>query len=200
MKAGGDGRDLTPEQLEALLASLHADRDQAGSRYEEIRRRLIRFFDWRGCEHSDELTDETINRVARQLAGDLSLRSDPYAYFCGVARLVSLEYKRREARQDRMWTDQTLLPGNPGGFGEAGDDPDPRLDSLRHCLDALPAWQRELVLRYHRGEQRIQDRKDLCRDLNIEMNALRIRVHRIRRKIENCVRERLRSGAPSRPR
>ena len=193
MRKAADDRDLTPEQLKALLASLDPDPEKAGVRYEEIRRRLIRFFEWRGCEHAEELTDETINRVARQLAGDLSLRSDPYAYFCGVARLVALEDMRRETRENRLRAAQPWSPG-----GEAEDDPDPRLDHLRRCLDVLPAEQRTLVLRYHDGEQRIQDRKRLCRELNIEMNALRIRVHRIRRKIETCIQERLRGGATSR--
>lgn len=186
MKRAAGDRDLTSEQLAALLASLDPDPEKAGGRYEEIRRRLIRFFEWRGCEHPEELTDETINRVARQLAGDLSLRSDPYAYFCGVARLVSLEDVRREAREHKLVTTQAWTSG-----AEPEDDPDPRLDHLRHCLAVLPAEQRDLVLRYHEGERRIQDRKRLCRDLNIEMNALRIRVHRIRRKIETCIQERL---------
>lgn len=193
MKKDGDG--LTPEQLKALLRSLDPDPEKAGVRYEVIRRRLIRFFEWRGCDHAEDLTDETINRVARQLAGDLTLRSDPYAYFCGVARLVDLEDRRKRSRENKIWTDYASVPGNPG---DPEDDPDPRLAHLQHCLDALPAAQRELVLRYHQGEQRIEDRKRICRELNIEMNALRIRIHRIRRKIENCVRERLRSGAPSR--
>lgn len=187
MRKDGDGRDLTPEQLEALLRSLDPDRDKAGERYEEIRRRLIRFFEWRGCEHAEELTDETITRVARQLARDLSLRSDPYAYFCGVARLVSLEDLRRGTRESKALE----AHARTAGHADPDDDPDPRLDHLRHCLDALPDEQRELVLRYHQGEQRIQDRKRLCRELQIEMNALRIRVHRIRRKVETCIQERL---------
>lgn len=188
MRSGGR-HDLTPEQLEALLASLHSDREKAGERYEEIRRRLIRFFEWRGCEHADELTDETINRVAKQLAGDLSLRSDPYAYFCGVARLVSLEDMRRETREHRALESHAWTSGDAG----PEEDPDPRLDHLRHCLDVLPREQRALLLRYHQGERRIQDRKSLCEELRIEMNALRIRVHRIRRKVETCVQERLRT-------
>lgn len=180
---------MTPEQLEALLRALNPDREKAGERLEEIRRRLIRFFEWRGSQRPEELTDITIDRVADQLNRDLILRSDPYAYFCGVARLVSLEDVRREARETRA---RTLQPWPPGGNpGDAEDDLDPRLEHLRHCLSALTAEQRDLVLRYHQGEQRIQDRKRLCQEHRIEMNALRIRVHRIRRKIETCIQGRL---------
>jgi DNA-directed RNA polymerase specialized sigma24 family protein len=181
VKRGDDG--LTPESLEALLRILDPDRNRAGERYEEIRRRLIRFFQWRGCESPEELADETINRVARQLAGGLVLHSDLYAYFCGVARLVNLEEVRKEAQRHKALEAQPWHPGEPE------DDPDPRLDHLRHCLRTLAADQQALVLRYHQGGQRIRDRKILCQELGIEMNALRIRVHRLRRRIETCIQE-----------
>jgi DNA-directed RNA polymerase specialized sigma24 family protein len=187
VRRGGCGRDLTPEQLEALLRSLDPDREKAGERYEEIRRRLIRLFEYRGCESPEDLADETINRVARQLAGELTLHSDPYAYFCGVARLLTLEKVRQDVRQRKVLDAQSWAAPAPE------DEPDPRLDHLRHCLQQLSSAHQELLLRYHQGEQRIQDRKRICKDLRIEMNALRIRVHRLRRKIETCIQERLRS-------
>ncbi len=188
---GSKGRDLTPEGLAALLRSLDPDPEKAAEMLEEIRRRLIRFFEWRGSPRPEDLVDVTIDRVAYQLERDLVFHSDPYAYFCGVARLVSLEDVRREARENRA---RTLQPWSSGGNpGDPEDDPDPRLDHLRHCLATLTAEQRELVLRYHQGEQRIQNRKRLCQEHNIEMNALRIRVHRIRRKIETCIQGRLKN-------
>ena len=83
---GGDGyRGLTRESLEALLACLGSDPEQAAQHYEQIRRKLIRLFEWRGCHNPEDLADETFNRVASQLRKGLQIRSDnPYAYFCGV--------------------------------------------------------------------------------------------------------------------
>ncbi len=186
MKRAEGDRSLTQEGLDALLDSLDPDRDLAARRYEEIRRRLIRFFEWRGCDTADALTDDTFNRVAGKLAEGLELRSDPYAYFCGVARLVALEHGRRTAKESRLLE----LDGWPPP-AEPEDDADHRLGALRRCLDALSPDQRQLVLRYHQGEQRIADRKRLCQELGIEMNALRIRVHRLRRMIETCVQAKL---------
>jgi DNA-directed RNA polymerase specialized sigma24 family protein len=185
----GAGRGLTPEGFEALLSMLHTDREKAGEIYEEIRRRLVRLFEWRGCSRSEELADETFNRVARKSAEGLTLqRSDPYAYFCGVAHHVFQEVVRKEAREHKA-----LESGDWTSSPSAEDEPDYRLDLLRSCLEILEAGQRRLLLRYHQEDQRIRSRRDLCEELGIPMNALRIRVHRLRRKVETCVQEKLRN-------
>jgi DNA-directed RNA polymerase specialized sigma24 family protein len=185
----GAGRGLTPEGFEALLSMLHSDRERAGEVYEGIRRRLVRLFEWRGCAHAEELADETFNRVARKSAEGLTLqRSDPYAYFCGVAHHVFQEVVRREAREHKAQES-----GDLSSSSSLEDEPDYRLDYLRACLETLDAEQRRLLLRYHQDEQRIRSRKELCDELGIPMNALRIRVHRLRRRVEACVQEKLRN-------
>jgi DNA-directed RNA polymerase specialized sigma24 family protein len=183
------GKGLTRETLEALLAALGPNRETAALQYEQIRRKLMRLFEWRGCTFPDELTDETFNRVARRLAEKVELRSaDPYGYFCGVAHLVYKEVMRRQAREIAAL--------------ESGDWPPPpaeepvadrRLEILSHCLQTLDTDQRRLVLDYHRDENHICTRKDLSRELGVPMNALRIRVHRLRRKLEECIAEKLRT-------
>lgn len=181
---------LTREIFDALLAQLDPDRERAGERYELIRCKLVRLFEWRGCAAPEDLADETINRVARRLAEGVELRSaDPYGYFCGVAHLLYKEVLRRAAREHRALEGSgelllpTALPVIPEE--EPGDD---RLDCLRRCLATLPADQRDLVLRYYQGgESNIRTRKALSQELNVPMNALRIRVHRVRRKLESCL-------------
>ena len=177
---------MTQEEFDALMEFLDPDRERAGEIYEAIRHRLIRLFEWRGCSSSEDLADETISRVARRVFRGLELdKPNPYAYFCGVAHLVHKEAIRKEQRERRR--DSELPPPNP-----PEEEPDPRLDHLHHCLQLLDAEQQRLVLRYHQEDRRIRARKDLCQELGIEMNALRIRVHRLRRKIEVCIQERLR--------
>jgi DNA-directed RNA polymerase specialized sigma24 family protein len=181
---------LTPERFEALLAFLHPDRDKAGELYETIRRRLVRLFEWRGCLNPEELTDETIDRVAKRIEEGIELQSsDPFGYFCGVAHLVYKEVFRRSLREQRAlekggWpTHSTLL--------EYDEPLDRRLDCLRRCLEPLPPEKRDLVLRYHQGQNNIHNRQALANELSIPLNALRIRAYRIRRHLEDCVRERL---------
>lgn len=80
---------FTQESFDKLLAWLHPDREQAGQRYEDIRRKLIKLFLSRGCNQPEELTDETINRVAQKIDKILEeYVGDPEYYFFAVARRV----------------------------------------------------------------------------------------------------------------
>jgi RNA polymerase sigma factor (sigma-70 family) len=183
------GRPLTPEEFEALLRMLDPDREKAGELYESIRRKLIRLFECRGCAHSEDLADETFNRVARKCAEGLKIeREDPYAYFCGVAHRIFQEVVRRELRKKRAEESGDWPPSV-----QDEEEPDFRLEPLRQCLGTLESAQRRLLLRYYEDEQRIRSRKGLCDELRIPMNALRIRVHRLRRKVETCIEEKLRN-------
>jgi DNA-directed RNA polymerase specialized sigma24 family protein len=179
---------VTPEELEALLQALDADREQAALRYEAVRRKLTRLFEWRGCAAPEDLADVTIDRVARQMARGLELRlADPYGYFCGVAHLVYKELLRRQAREEAALESGDWPP-------VSADDPpfDERLDLLRDCLQSLDEEQRCLVLRYHQEDDHIRTRRELSAELGLPLNALRIRVHRLRRKLEECIAEKLR--------
>lgn len=180
---------MSREEFDALLALLHADREEAGRVYERTRHRLIRTFEWRGCAQPEELADETFNRVARKAGEGLEiLRSDPLPYIIGVANHVFQEFLRREQGKIRSLERGDWPPPSP-----PEDEPDFRLEHLRQCLETLAADQKRLLLSYYQPEKRIRSRKILCDELRIPMNALRIRVHRLRKKVEACVKEKLQS-------
>lgn len=179
---------MTREEFDALLALLDPDREVAGRKYEEIRTRLIGLFNLWGCTDSESRADETFNRVARKAAEGLILqRNAPFPYIAGVARHVFQEWLRRQQRENRI-----LESGEAPPSAQPEEETDFRLEHVRRCLETLAADQRRLLLRYHEDEQRIRSRKALCEELGIPMNALRIRVHRLRRKVEICVEEKLR--------
>jgi DNA-directed RNA polymerase specialized sigma24 family protein len=143
-------------------------------------------FDWR-CDQSEELADETFNRVARKASEGLVIqRSDPFAYIAGVAHHVFQEWLRKKQRQGIVQESGDWSPPVP-----PENEPDFRLDYVRQCLEILDESQRRLLLRYYEDGQRIRSRKILCQELDIPMNALRIRVHRLRKKVEACVEEKL---------
>jgi DNA-directed RNA polymerase specialized sigma24 family protein len=171
--------DTTQEAFDRLLGWLDNDRDQAGKRYETIRRRLIKIFTCRGCREADDLADETINRVTAKVPEVApNYEGDPLLYFYGVARRVHSEYLRTQNRSVR-----------PVPVIESNDDDERMYECLDHCMGRVPDKTREIVLRYYENEKKakIDDRKALADELAIGVNALRIRAHRIRLLLRKCV-------------
>lgn len=175
---------MTAEEFASLLSLLDPDRERAAELYEETRRKLIRLFEWRACEFPEELADETLDRVAKRLAGGLQIEAkDPYSFFCGVAYRLYQEVLRANAKKR-----QALSSGDwPPPDAPEEESEDRRLTCIRTCLDRLPAEQRQLILDYHAGDDRIRSRQQLSERLGIPTNALRIRVHRVRRLLGECL-------------
>ncbi len=173
---------LTKDSFDVLLRWLDLDREMAGHKYEKIRQRLIRFFIGRGCFEAEELADETINRVIHklpQLIDDYT--GEPALYFYGVAQKIHLEWLREEKKK----RDLHLPPPSHS------DDEDDEMDylCLENCIETLVQDHRRLVVEYYRedGRAKIEYRKDLSVKLGISINALHIKVCRIRAVLEKCV-------------
>ncbi len=178
---------LTAETLDGLLRFLDPDRDQAARGYERLRDKLIRLFDWRGCAFPEDLADETINRVARKLEEGTEIRSpDPYRYFAGVAHRVFCEVLRRRKKKHAALAEIRQVDREPLPAAEE----EHRLSALDHCLVNLSPGERKLIMSFYQGEKqaRIARRKQLASALDISINALRIRAHRLRLRLESCVR------------
>ena len=180
---------MTSDELERLLETLDPDREMAGQRYEEIRKRLIRLFKARDCADPEGLADETLDRAARRFLAGLELESaDPTAFICGIAANLAKEWIRKEITREKK------LEGNPGPTVEepldfAGSEEARRRKAcLQKCLKRLTADQRQLVLDYYTGPDRIAARHRLAASLEVTANALRIRAHRVRTQLEACVR------------
>jgi len=182
---------LTPTGFDKLLSTLDQDRDAAGDAYEAIRRRLVRFFDGRGCRFPEDYADETLNRVAKKLDAGESIRDVP-TYAVGIARLVVME-AAKEAQRQHAIADQ--LVKDPPSRGTADDAV--HFDCMDRCLSRLAAAERELILQYYHGEKRrrIDFRRGLSAQLNLPINALRIRAFRIRQQLEQCVTQCVHAGA-----
>ncbi len=184
------------EALERLLALLDPEPAKAAREFAKLRQRLTRLFEWRGCRFPEDLVDETISRVARRLDEGVEIHSDdPYRYFCGVAHMVFKEVLR-ERRRERNLQDPASWPPAPE---PSEPDDDPRMEILQSCLAKLSEQQRRLLLDYHQGDgrDRIENRRKIAQRLDVPLNALRIRVHRIRAKLEGCVHEQI-SGSNER--
>jgi DNA-directed RNA polymerase specialized sigma24 family protein len=175
--------------FERLLRFLDPDRERAARRYEDIRRRLLKLFEWRGCLAPDECVDRTMDRVARRLAEGAAIHvTDPYQYFHGVAVNVLREHWRTPGRryEELSAAAESVMPA-PEPRDEEAAAFERTLTCLEACLARLPAQTRALLLAYHAEPDRIARRQQLAASLGIALNALRIRVHRIRATVETCV-------------
>jgi len=176
---------LSREAFDHLLRALDADRDRAGEKYELLRRKLIKFFEWRGALNPQDLADQTLNIVADKLAQGERIQSFG-AYCCGVGRMVLLEKSRESSLEDALRAEARIASdATETGLGDV------RQDCLEKGLQQLPVENRELILTYYRDDKRakIETRRALAERLGLPLNALRIRVHRIRAKLEESVRE-----------
>jgi DNA-directed RNA polymerase specialized sigma24 family protein len=183
-------RELTSIAFAKLLAKLSADPEIAGIEYEELRRRLIKFFEWRGAFFPEDLADETLNRTARKIDEGAEIEKNVIALALGVAHFVFLETSKRP--DNRRATIEELIPVAAPPEHRVEDD-DLRALHLRECLRSLPKESQDLIIEYYRqdGRAKIEDRKALAEELGISLNALFSRAKRIRDRLEHCVAQRL---------
>ena len=168
--------------------------ERAAAEYEALRTRLLRFFVWRECLAPEECVDLTFERVSRRLEqGQAMWAEDPRSYVFGVARNVV-----REVRAGRLpGTRHEALADHPepaaGLPDESAQERERELAALDECLAQLPPQNRTLLLGYYTGAQgeKIAARQALALRLGASVGALRLRVHRLRRQVEQCLREKL---------
>lgn len=177
-----DKDELTPESFDRLLAWLDPDCTTAAEEYERIRRLLIKFFAGQRRSDPESLADRTISRVARILPRvvDTYVGSrDPF--FRKVAGYILHEYPD-------PFPSPPVPPSAP--VDPDGDGKELQLDCLDRCMGLLSQDERLLVFGYFEDDKRakIDHRKRLAAKLG-GLNALRIKIYRIKRRLRTCVEE-----------
>ena len=175
---------LTQETFDTLLNWLSPDREEAGEKYEKIRQGLLRFFYFKGCSNSEDLADETINRVVKKLPNlDFSAGNKPITIFQGFANNIYLEYLKKERREVPLEDTTKISSGNNENVLED------KAEYLEHCLQKLSEIERLLVLQYYSQEKslKFEHRRNLATKLNLTMGAMHIKIHRIRKTLRDCI-------------
>ena len=173
---------ITPQNFKLLLEWLDPDEEVAVHRYEQIRLRLINILQFRGCTDAESLANESIDRVTAkmpQIVGNYV--GDPTLYFYGVAKLVLMEWRRKQSRQ--------TLPMPPPARVDA-ESLETDHDCLNSCLADIPKQNRELLIAYYSYESssaKAKHRVELAQKIGISQSALHIRAFRIRRVVGECI-------------
>ena len=173
--------DVTREKFTNFLAWLSPDSASAGEEYERLRFRLCTFFSQRRCQFSDELADETINRVI--LKSSEEQIENKLAYCYGVARNVFRESLRKE-REHLNIDDVTIAAKAPAEQSFS-------TECLDKCLAELSPESRNLILDYFSEVKlaKIELHRRISESLEMTQTALRMRVMRIKQKLKICVQE-----------
>jgi DNA-directed RNA polymerase specialized sigma24 family protein len=182
---------LTQRAFDQLLNWLDEGSNSNGQKYLEMRDRLVVYFDRKNCRAPDDLSDETLNRVGRRLEEEGITTSESPARYCYiVARFVFMESLRDAQKDNTLRQEIRPLPSDNGfAFSEAAEKQERMLNCLEQCTAKLDSSQREIILQYYSGKERlkIERRRALAKSLGITLNALSIRAYRIRDKLEACV-------------
>jgi RNA polymerase sigma factor (sigma-70 family) len=178
---------IPPESFNEILAWLNPDRDVAASIYLQLRESLAKIFIFNHCSDPDWLTDETFDRVARkvhELRQDYE--GDPRLYFYGVARNLIKEETKKAKNQASL--DGLELPVDIID-APSQETAEMREECLHFCLKKLGAKKRDLILSYYAKEKqaKIDHRAELARELGTKIETLRVKVHRIRSTLVECI-------------
>lgn len=187
--------ELTQEAFDRLLLQFDRDPDEAGIKYENSRIKLVKFFERRALPAADDRADEVINIVTRQIS-EGKIIENINAYLLAVAKRHVLTVTRGPAMDSLEEPEQIAAStdNSPDRLLVASEEEDiqeTRLKYLEHCLEKIGEQHRTLILGYYREEKqaKIDNRRSLAESFGIDLNALRIRVCRIRMKLERCVNE-----------
>lgn len=186
--------------MDYLLHWLSPEKEVAGQQYERLRRRLIEIFARRGVPSSaiEELADETLDRVGRNLAaGEVIQNPEPMAYVYGVARNVLSEHWRKQTRKmNKEVPVEDLSPRDKAVLESKQKRQEERLEKERwlDCLDeflkSLSPEDETLIRTCHHDDQHQQahNRRAAAKRLGMAENSLRVHLHRIRQMLERKVR------------
>jgi len=170
------------DSFNLFLSWLDPDLDEAGREYERLRQRLIIIFNSRGCAVSEDLADETFNRVMRRLPAMIdAYQGKPARYIYKTGHHVYLDYIKK------VWAPPPKeLPDR--AQPEKNDD-EVTYECLDQCIRQLSPNNRQLVLSYYRENKQanIDHRKEIAESLEIELNAMRIRLYRLRQTLRQCI-------------
>jgi DNA-directed RNA polymerase specialized sigma24 family protein len=161
-----------------LLAIFDKDEAKAETKLSELCQKLQRFFGWRNVPNASDMVQETMARGFNSLQTGKEITSiDPAHYFMGIARNVAREQWKK--RQDDPLDEQNVPEERVPFFGL---NPAEQNLYLRECLDQLSKEDFELLQAYTEGTA-----SEWGAERGLQPGALRLRVHRLRKRIDQWV-------------
>jgi hypothetical protein len=183
-----DGRGEKGQYFAALLNCLCPDDpDEASRRYMRLHRKLSGYFRLKGMSDPDADADDALDRAAEKIAkGQVIPEIDKFCL--GIARNIWYERLRAQKREEAAF--QKFIDYCLDKTSEAVVERIMKL--MKPCWEKLPPDDQNLLVEYCKvppGVDRAEHRRQLAERRNSTISALRIRVARLRRGLEECMRD-----------
>ena len=159
------------------------DPNEAGRRYLRLYQKLSGYFQFRGVADPTAAADETLDRAARRIAEGVEV-PDIDKFCLGIARFIIKEGWRCNNRESAAFL-QFLEQ-------QDRDDQTRAFSLMKNCFEQLAQYDRELLNSYCAtppGRARARYRLELAEQLKLTVTALRVRVTRLRKGLDDCVKE-----------
>ena len=182
--------EINKENFKKLLEWLDSDTEKAAERYGHIYRVLIKYFNSAGCPNSEELADETIDRMIGQIKKLKNYEGEKIKYFLGIARNIKKESFRKRENQTEL-NDLENLSEQAAKLENPDDEnwSEIQMNCLKICLKKLGAKERKLILGYYnitKSNKKIAVHKKLAEKFSLSANALRVQVFRLKQSVAEC--------------
>lgn len=190
---------LQDREFELLLAWLDPDIEDRARTYLNFHRRLTVLFINKGCSAPEDLADETLNRVAHQLAEGKAISiNNRFAYLHGIAKNISYEYWRSYEHRKREGLPReegdsdlfnSLIGVDPRGAWEDTEEKKRHLHCINEGLNQLAPESRLLLLEYYSEDktEKIDTRDRMAKRLGIASSVLRNRIYKLRNTLRPLV-------------
>lgn len=178
------------DPFQGLLTRFDRDPLRAWQAHEDLRKKLISYFEYNHHLDAEELAEEALDRIAKR--PDLQTLGNIVEFAFGVARNLRKEHFRRASKRADV-PDLEAISDTVNGNSSAEDailgriSQERQLRCFHRCMCSLSAEEREMVRRYYPSENGDPEaqRLSLAADLGLKVGALRTRMARIKEKLQN---------------
>ena len=170
---------------ELLMFLCPDDPDEASRHYLRLHQKLTGYFRLKGMSDPVRDADDALDRAGEKIVKGQDI-PDIDRFCIGIARNIVLERLREKKREESAFL--KFIDHYQDKSSEALVE---RIANLmRPCFEQLPTEDQDLLTSYCKvppGVDRAEHRRQLAKTLKSTISALRIRVTRLRRGLENCV-------------
>jgi hypothetical protein len=178
--------ELEPPFTRLLEFLSPEDSEEAGRLYLILHKKLTGFFKFKGTLDPDADAHETLERAGKRIMEGVDI-PDLTKYCLGIARYIAMEDKRKVGRETT-----SLLEFARRQHDNDTDQLELITSLMKRCFDELAEDDRDLLNSYcqvSEGRARSEHRRQLAERLQASLSGLRVRVARLRRGLEDCVKK-----------